>query len=79
VVFVPEDWVDLGELQRLNRVDTLTPPAKEAYRNLAAADFMQIGRVAEIIAEIVSDEITVAEEMELSNGERKYAITSYRL
>jgi hypothetical protein len=70
VVFVPEDWVDLDELQRLNQVDTLTPPAIEVYRNLATADFRQIGRVAEVISEAVSDEIAVAEEMELSNGER---------
>lgn len=70
VVFVPEDCVELDELQRLNRVDTLTPKSIGVYETLGAADFGKIERVAEAIAETVPGEIAVAEDMELSNGER---------
>ncbi|WP_424000714.1 hypothetical protein ACOZ4I_14410 [Haloarcula salina] len=69
-MFVPEDRVELDELQRLNRVDTLTPKAIGVYETLGAADFGKVEHVAEAIAENVPGEIAVAEDMELSNGER---------
>lgn len=70
VVFLSGDRVDLDELQRLNKVDTLTPKSMEVYRNLADTEFKEIEFAAEAITEAVSDEILLAEDLEMDNDRR---------